>query len=108
MSTNTYKPESSPALTERSRHYPASWHQRVPRRVKMAKTVFSDRVVGQPISTDRMAALAGQEYDVWVNSHGAVTAILHDDDNRLLGLNPYEFEVIAWHEAPATSTPEHG
>jgi hypothetical protein len=90
-------PSDSPALQYRSEHYPASWNQKVPRRVRMAKTVTSELppivLVSQGLS--RLAAIGGREYDVWCNSHGAVTAIL--EGGELLGLRPYEFEIIAWH-----------
>ena len=88
MSENT-----SPALTHRSKHYPAAWHQKVPKRVRMAKTVYSDVPVFMT-GGERLAALDGKEYNVWVNSQGAVTAIL--EDGQRLGLKPYEFEIIEW------------
>ena len=87
--------EESPALTYRSEHYPPSWNQKVPTRVRMAKTVYSDVPVFMT-GGERLAALAGAEYDVWVNSQGAVTAIL--EDGKKLGLKPYEFEIIEWCE----------
>lgn len=85
----------SPALKVRSELYPASWHQRVPKRIVMAKTVRSDFefIVTRE---KRMIAQIGVEYDCWVNSNGAVCAILEDGD--LLGVKPYEFEVIEWHD----------
>lgn len=81
----------SPALRVRSEHYPASWHDRVPKRIKMAKAVRSD-LRFPPFLTARKDA----EYPCWVNSHGAVAAIL--EDGRNLGVKPYEFEVVEWHE----------
>jgi hypothetical protein len=83
----------SAALDHQSEHYPASWHGRVPKRVRMAKMVGSDMPM---LISPAMTAHKGQEYEVWVNSHGAVAAIL--PDGRRLGLRPYEFEVIEWHE----------
>lgn len=88
----------SPALKAQSEHYPASWHGKVPKRVRMAKKVKSDVpmfVIGQR----PMIAEDGMEYECWVNSHGALCTILtHSDGTKMLGLKPYEFEVIAWHE----------
>jgi hypothetical protein len=57
----------------------------------MAKTVTSD----YPFDAARIRAKMDQEYEVWVNAHGAVAAIL--PSGELLGLKPYEFEVIEWH-----------
>lgn len=63
-------PQDSPALKERSENYPPCWRDRVPLRVKMAKTVCSEMPFLPSIE-----AKIGQEYDVWVNSHGALSAI---------------------------------
>lgn len=90
-------PSASPALEKRSELYPASWHDRVPKRIRMAKTVRSDVPVflkGHSSFPD-ITAHNGIEYDCWVNSHGAVVAIL---DDEMLGVKPYEFEVIEWHD----------
>lgn len=83
------------ALDHQSEHYPASWHGRVPKRIRMANTVTPDLPMLFPESRG-MVAGSGREYEVWVNSHGAVAAIL--EDGRKLGLRPYEFEIIEWHE----------
>jgi hypothetical protein len=84
----------SPALKSQSDGYPASWYGKVPKRVKMAKTVTSDLPFGP-----RHRAEIGKEYDCWVNSHGAVAAILISGDRSdLLGVKLYEFEVIEWHD----------
>ena len=85
---------NSPALISRSDDYPASWRGRVPKRVRMAKTVTPDFP-----GMGALVAIQDQEYDVWVNSHGAVAAIV-DVRGKTLGLRPYEFEVIEWHESP--------
>jgi len=87
----------SPALQTRSEHYPASWHQKVPKRIKMSKTVMSDLPMFR--FQVPMRAVSGMEYECWVNSHGALCAILdHGEGDNMLGLKPYEFEVIGWHE----------
>lgn len=80
----------SPALTYQSDSYPASWHGKVPKRIKMAKTITSDFPF-PPV----LRALKDDVCDCWVNSHGAVAAILCD--GQRLGVKPYEFEVIEWH-----------
>lgn len=78
---------ASPALQRLAPEYPERFAKRVPRRVRVLRTVrpcfpFS----GQP-------AVAGQEYLAWTNSYGAVSAILPDAN---LGLMPDEFEVVEW------------
>ena len=80
----------SPALTEQSEHYPASWGGKVPLRVRMEVTVISE------IPGEQCSAVVGREYDAWVNSYGALSAIL--EDGEMLGLKPHEFTVTAWHE----------
>ena len=87
------------ALKNRSEHYPASWHGKVPSRVRMDKTVRSE----MPFEKKRLCAVVGQEYDAYVNSHGALCAIF--DDGDMLGLKPYEFTVVAWHEAQQSVQP---
>lgn len=84
----------SPALTFQSEHYPASWQNKVPKRVRMAKTVLPDFPFNLTWP-ESLCCNANSEYDVIVNSHGAITAILSED--KRLGLKPYEFEVVEWH-----------
>jgi hypothetical protein len=88
----------SPALTEQHAGYPPVWRGRVPLKVRMATTVRADFpfIVINP----RMIAQKGKEYFVWVNSYGAVSAVIGDPaslETDLLGLKPYEFEVVNWH-----------
>lgn len=90
----------SPALTGQSDSYPASWHGKVPSRVLMDTTVRSDLPW---LDSKRLCAVIGQEYDAWVNRHGALCAIF--DDGEMLGLKPYEFTVVAWHEAQQSVQP---
>lgn len=85
--------DTSPALQFQSEHYPASWHGKVPKRVRMAKTVRPDIPISESLG---IAAKRQKEYEVWVNSHGAVSAIC--ENGKRLGLRPYEFEVIEWHQ----------
>lgn len=84
----------SPALAFQSEHYPAAWHGKVPKRVLMAKTVRPDFPANLTWPSDSCCD-EGQEYEVLVNSHGAVSARLENGKN--LGLKPYEFEVVEWH-----------
>lgn len=80
----------SPALKQRLNGYPKKWNDKVPLKVKLTKHVVSD------LPFSKLAAYSGQTYNVWVNSHGAVSAIMAGDE--LLGLKPDEFEVTEWHE----------
>ena len=82
-------PNDSPALIYQSEHYPALWKGRVPKHVKMAKTVCSD------LPFDQLTATFDSVYEVWVNSHGAVAALINC---KTLGLKPYEFEIVEWHQ----------
>lgn len=94
-----------PALRKRSNIYP--FGARVPRTVRMLKTVTPDPMPGiglAYIKGDMPVATVGQSYPVWTNSHGAVAAVM--PDGRHLGLRPAEFEVDTWHDlapAPAAS-----
>ena len=89
----------SPALAGQSDSYPASWHGKVPSRIRMDKTIRSE----MPFTENRLCAVVGQEYDAYVNRHGALCAIF--DGGEMLGLKPYEFTVVAWHEAQQSVNP---
>jgi hypothetical protein len=78
----------SPALYSRSPDYPPHWNDRVPARIKMLKNVAS----GMP--GVRAIAVGGMEYSTWVNSHGAISAVL--EDGKKLGVKPDEFEITEW------------
>jgi hypothetical protein len=91
---------ASPALKWRCdkpgrSHYPYNWFDKVPLKVKMATTVKSD-LSGVIPTHENIVALARGEYYVWVNSYGAVSAILSNGEQ--LGLMPSEFVVTEWHE----------
>lgn len=91
--------KTSPALVRQSTEqgkfaYPIRFNGQVPLKVKMIHTVTSDLPMIFPDSAD-MICVAGNEYYVWVNSYGAVSAIL--DGERKLGLKPNEFEVTEYH-----------
>ncbi|MCV9917760.1 hypothetical protein OIU19_03060 [Pseudomonas sp. BT-42-2] len=95
-----------PALHKRSGSYP--FGDRVPRTVRMLKTVTADPMPGiglAYIKGDAPVAKAGQTYPVWTNSHGAVTAIM--EDGTRLGLRPAEFKVDTWHHLAPEPSPQH-
>ncbi len=92
--------QDSPALTIKSTRkgsfaYP--FGNKVPLRVKTTQPVRSDipTTVGSP---NDLSCDAGGEYYVWVNSYGAVSAILENGEQ--LGLKPEEFDIIEWHSLP--------
>jgi len=93
---------TSPALKyqseEHGRHgYPANFRGKVPLKVKVAKTVTPDLMEFKKelrIKEDTIC-LKDNEYYVWVNSYGAVSAILPNGEK--LGLLPSEFDVTEWH-----------
>lgn len=90
---------TSPALAWQSdKHgefaYPANYRGRVPLKVKLAATVLPD-LPFVPIGT---VAEKDEEYFCWVNSYGAVSAILPNGEK--LGLRPGEFDVVEWHNLP--------
>ena len=89
----------SPALEHRSHNYPARFGGRVPSKIKMLKTVNPDTIAGIRLIADpSIVAAAGQTYDCWVNSLGAVAVIFPNDVK--LGVKPDEFEVVAYHPCP--------
>lgn len=93
---------TSPALKWQSdrggrSNYPANFRGRVPLKVKTAKTVRPDlpqfgKLLGVK---DDTICFVNNEYYVWVNSYGAVSAILPNGEK--LGLLPSEFDVTEWH-----------
>ena len=103
--TNTTSPEpnanmvlaeafKSPALKSLSEIYPANRYGKVPLKIRMACTVTSDLPFFiQP--KPNMIAYKDEEYFVWCNSHGAMSAILPNGEK--LGIKPSECEIIEWH-----------
>ena len=93
---------TSPALKWQSdrggrMNYPANFRGKVPLKVKVAKNVTPDlpffgKELGIKVDT---ICLKDNEYYVWVNSYGAVSAILPNGER--LGLIPSEFDVTEWH-----------
>lgn len=93
--------ESSPALkyqeTKKLKFlYPPKYEGKVPLKVLVNKRVYS------ALGTPGVACAPGEEYYAWVNSYGAVSAIM--SNGKTLGLVPSEFEVVKWHSTtPPTS-----
>lgn len=77
--------------------YPANFRGRVPLKVKVAKNIYPDDVIVMVGKIkDGTKCLMDKEYYCWVNSYGAVSAILPNGER--LGLYPSEFDVTEWHE----------
>jgi len=75
--------------------YPANFRGRVPLKVRVAKKIEPDFPwIKRGLSAYTICEQDG-EYYVWVNSYGAVSAIL--PNGKRLGLLPSEFDVIEWH-----------
>lgn len=88
-----------PAMTARhvGKGYP--FGNRVPKLVRMTRTVTSDFLPGTTISVSDgppIVALNAATFPAWTNSYGAVA--VHTPDGRKLGVKPSEFEVVEWHE----------
>lgn len=77
--------------------YPANFRGRVPLKVKVTKTVRPVMPGLAPIFGIKKGTFCLKDhiYVVWVNSYGAVSAILENGEQ--LGLLPSEFDVIEWH-----------
>lgn len=92
----THGSESSPALTHQSKLYPANYRGRVPKKIKMAKTLYPDEIAGFKLGKPGTMLELNMVYDCWVNSHGAVAG--YCDNGEKLGVKPGEFDVVEWHE----------
>lgn len=77
-----------PACEKQSDVYPKKWEGKVPSVVCALKTVTPD-IPG--LCGGNLVCHRGENYSTWVNSHGAVSAVLADGR---LGLRPDEFEVV--------------
>jgi hypothetical protein len=77
--------------------YPANFRGRVPLMVKVAKNVTPDLPQLKKLLKvkDDTICIKDNEYYVYVNSYGAVSAILPNGEK--LGLLPSEFDVTMWH-----------
>ncbi len=99
-------PFCSPALRFRSGHYPDRFNGRVPSAVRTLRRVGPEGMICMTMSRRKVLALnipAGEVVPVWVNSHGAVAAILPGVGE--LGLRPDEFDVVDWHDLAPEVTP---
>jgi hypothetical protein len=88
-----------PALQKQSIHYPKHFLGRVPRRIRMTKTVSALNLANK---SSKIIAKAGCIYDAWTNSHGAVSAVCSNNlkSDYHLGVKPDEFEVVEWYDTP--------
>jgi hypothetical protein len=86
---------SSPALQHLSEIYPPNRHGKVPLKIKMACTVKSDLPFFIK-NKEGMIAYKDEEYYVWCNSHGAMSAIL--PNGEMLGIRSSECEIVEWHK----------
>ncbi len=85
-----------PALHEQSGIYPKGWGKKVPKSVRMKRTVCPDFPLSAFPENKGMVACQEEEYPCWTNSHGAVAVVF--PDGRKLGVRPDEFEIIEWYE----------
>lgn len=75
-------------------YYPSRYQQKVPLQIRMLKTVTGDIPMIIAGSAD-LIAIGGNTYYCYVNSLGAVTALLPGANE--LGVKPSEFEVVSFH-----------
>lgn len=94
----TSEPDYGPAMTVRHTDKGYPFGDRVPKRVRMTKTVTSDFIPGTTINggDDPLVAINATTFAAWTNSYGAVA--VHTPDGRKLGVKPDEFEVVEWHQ----------
>jgi hypothetical protein len=86
------------AMRNQSRVYPKIWEGKVPKTVRMLKTVHSDIPLLLP--GGNWVCEQGRCYQVIVNAFGAVSAWVGPGDNDFLGLKPDEFEIVEFWEKP--------
>jgi hypothetical protein len=85
----------SPALTDKSKHYPERFGGRVPKLIKMKRTVLPDPLCVMVNKDYRgMELRGGETYEAWTNRNGAVSGICAN--GKHLGVKPDEFEVVEW------------
>lgn len=87
-----------PAMRLQSKDYPARFMGRVPKTIRMRRTVQADWPLRALPEYQSLIAEHGMSYPAYTNSHGAVCAVL--DDGRKLGVKPDEFEITEWHDRP--------
>jgi hypothetical protein len=81
-----------PAMKFLSNDYPERFNRRVPKVIRMLRTVQADGLVRMLPEYRDLIAYYEELYPAWTNSYGAVAAVL--DDGRKLGVKPDEFEVV--------------
>lgn len=92
--TNLQIAGTSPALAFQAPEYPAHYKGRVPLIVQTTCRVQSNGIVA--LAHGRVLSVAeGSEHYCFVNSFGAVSAIV--EEGQQLGLIPSEFFVVQWH-----------
>ena len=96
--------QTSPALTFQRTgtpngrcDYPALYRGKVPLRVMLAKRVVPDLLEFAAMLGIKESTVCEKDsiHLVWVNSLGAISAILPNGEK--LGLLPAEFDVVEWH-----------
>lgn len=92
-----------PALHFISDGYPPNFRGRVPRKIRMAKTVRPD---WQMAHQSGVVLEMDREYYAWTNSNGAVCGIC--DNGKRLGVKPFEYDVIEWHNTMLSVDGEKG
>lgn len=86
----TARMHESPACYYKSDSYP--YGDRQPYKVRMLVTVKSDL----PYMTLAETAVQGEVYEVYTNSHGAISVYLPCGEK--LGIKPGEFEIVEWYD----------
>ena len=82
----------SPAEKYQSVYYPQNWKGKVPKKVKIIKTV--KEIVNGIESLPAVLLPVNTEHECWVNSHGVIYAWL--GQGRKLQLNKDEYKIIDW------------
>lgn len=90
MGWQTARMHESPACSYRSESYP--YGDQLPHKVRMLTTVKSDL----PCMTLAETAVQGEVYEVYTNSHGALSIYL--PSGARLGVKPGEFEIVEWYD----------
>ncbi len=88
-------PRGGSALQNQSEHYPESFGGRVPKRIRMLRTVT---VVWQlaMLQPDQDGFVERSEvYEATTNVYGAVSA--YSRTGQPVGVKPDEFEVVEWY-----------
>lgn len=88
-------PFESPALISQSGSYPLAWQGKVPKRVRIDRTVRAG--LWRLYKRRLPVAIAGTFFDVWVDQHGNVVALF--ETGEVLDLpHAWNFTIVEWHE----------